>query len=138
MAARRLQAANDYAYAPDYDYNSGYDYSPTPRRKKEDNPIKKLKEEQEEINQPLRSRCFWLVIIAAFMAASILIGQQMVASAAYELGEAKKQVERVERENDHLKVEIAGLKSPQRIKAYASQHLGMVVPNTVYYEKGKR
>ena len=48
-----------------------------------------------------------------------------------------EQAEQKEQENERLKIEIAKLKSPDRIKAIAKDQLGMEVPRQTYFSSEK-
>lgn len=128
MAAVQLQEAYDYDYA----------YEPYAPRENKNTVLKEKRLESLNINTALRSRCFTLVIVTALMASIVALGNQLIASRGYELVQAKQAAERLELENEHLKVDIAQLKSPQRIKDIAIRQLGMVVPESVYFVKEKR
>ena len=49
----------------------------------------------------------------------------------------QQQAEQKEQENERLKIEIAKLKSPDRIKAIAKDQLGMEVPRQTYFSSEK-
>ena len=131
MAARQLQAAYDYDYL--YDYGA---YAPEWEPEITKEPEKK--EERSVINTALRSKVAKLVIMLSFMATITAVGNQLIASRGYALVQAKQEAERLETENEHLKVDIAKLKSPQRIKDIAINNLGMVVPKDVYFATEKK
>lgn len=132
MAVSQMQEAYDYDY--EYDYNHGYEpYNPREREKSQ--PTKRM--EVVSINTSLRSKCFAIVVVTALMAAVVLVGNQIIASRGYALVQARQSAEKLELENEHLKVEIAQMKSPQRIKDIAIRKLGMVVPKDVYFATEK-
>lgn len=134
MAARQLQAAYDYDYAEDYAY--GHDlssYMPERAPKEETNEETAIK-----VNIKLRRRIVSLVMMCAVGAAVVLYGNQIVSSCTYNVVVAKQKAERLEQENEHLRVDIAKLKSHQRIKEIAIKKLGMVVPQKVYFATGNR
>ncbi|SDE87102.1 cell division protein FtsL [Sporomusa acidovorans] len=81
----------------------------------------------------LRIKCLTLVVIAAVMAAVTTIQSAAIVQAGYDLVKAKSQVAKMEKENELLRLDIAKLKSPQRIEEYATKELGMVVPKNAYY-----
>lgn len=81
----------------------------------------------------LRVKCLTLVVIAAVMAAVTTMQSATIVQAGYDLVKAKSQVAKIEKENELLRLDIAKLKSPQRIEEYATKELGMVVPKNAYY-----
>jgi len=85
------------------------------------------------LNGPLRSRCCRLLILLSVMAIVVTFRSGMSASRGYDLVQIQQETSRLENENERLKIEIAHMKSPQRIKAIATQQLNMVVPKSVYF-----
>jgi cell division protein FtsL len=85
------------------------------------------------LNWHLRSRCCMLLIVLSIMAMVVTVRNSISASRGYELVQIQQEAVRLEKENERLKIDIAHMKSPQRIKAIATQKLGMVVPETVYF-----
>lgn len=81
----------------------------------------------------LRAKCLILVILAAIMAAVTTIQSAIIIQAGYDLVKIKSQVAKIEKENEILRLDIAKLKSPQRIEEFATKNLGMVVPQNAYY-----
>jgi cell division protein FtsL len=65
------------------------------------------------------------------------VGSGISASRGYELVALQQQAEQKEQENERLKIEIAKLKSPDRIKAIAKDQLGMEVPRQTYFSSEK-
>ncbi len=76
----------------------------------------------------MRRRCKTLLIVLAVMAMTITVRSGISASRGYDLVHTEQQAEAVEQENERLKIDIARLKSPQRIKDIATKDLGMEVP----------
>ena len=89
------------------------------------------------LNTHLRSRCMFLFVVLTAMAMFVTVRSGMIASEGYELVQLQKQAYQLEQENEHMKIEIAHLKAPQRIQNIATQQLGMVVPQQVYFANGK-
>ncbi|WP_371371346.1 cell division protein FtsL [Sporomusa aerivorans] len=81
----------------------------------------------------LRIKCLILVVIAAAMAIVTTIQSAAIVQAGYDLVTIKSKVAKVEKENELLRLDIAKLKSPQRIEEYATKELGMIVPKNAYY-----
>ena len=65
----------------------------------------------------------------------VTIGSGVSASRGYALVEVQRQAEQLEQENERLKIDIAKLKSPERIKTIAKDKLGMEVPKITYFNK---
>ena len=89
------------------------------------------------LNTHLRSRCLLLVLLLAVMGMVLTTCSSIGASRGYELVHAQQAAVRLEQENEQLKIEIARLKSPQRIQSIAAKDLGMVIPNQVYFASDK-
>jgi cell division protein FtsL len=65
------------------------------------------------------------------------VGSGISASRGYELVAIQQQADQMEQENERLKIEIAKLKSPDRIKSIAQDQLGMSVPKQTYFSSEK-
>ncbi len=52
---------------------------------------------------------------------------------SYALMNEKRQVQRLQRENDNLRIDIAKLEAPERIYTIATQEMGMITPEYVLY-----
>lgn len=85
------------------------------------------------LNHLLRSRCRVAFIIFAVLAMAVVIRSGISASRGYALVATQNQAQQLELENERLRVEIAQLKSPQRIKQIAEEQLGMKVPQKMYF-----
>lgn len=80
----------------------------------------------------LRAKCLFMAVMIAIAAMFITVRSEAIIRAGYELVQLKAQAAKMERENEALRLEIARLKSPQRIQHIATSRLGMVVPQNVY------
>ncbi|VBB06226.1 cell division protein ftsl [Lucifera butyrica] len=89
------------------------------------------------LNVGLRNKCFIVVFIGAIMAMVITARSEAIIRAGYDLVQVKAQVAGLEKQNELLRLDIAKLKSPQRIQAIATKELGMVVPTNVYCAAAK-
>ena len=69
---------------------------------------------------------------------TITVRSGISASRGYDLVHTEQQAEALEQENERLKIDIARLKSPQRIKDIATKDLGMEVPQQVYFVHAKK
>lgn len=81
----------------------------------------------------IRKQCLQLIALAAALAMLITIHSEFIVHAGYDLVEMKAQVAKMEKENDLLRLEVAKLKSPQRIQQIATSKLGMVLPQSAYF-----
>ena len=100
--------------------------APPPRPKRPPRPLVMLDER-------LRSRCKWLFLIVAVLAMAVTARAGISANRGYTLVETQQKAEAIEQENARLKIDIAKLKSPRRIKDIATSSLGMEVPENVYF-----
>ena len=85
------------------------------------------------LNHLLRSRCRVAFTVFAILAMAVVIRSGISASRGYALVATQNQAQQLELENERLRVEIAQLKSPQRIKQIAEDELGMIVPRKMYF-----
>lgn len=85
------------------------------------------------LNHLLRSRCRVAFVVFAIFAMAVVIRSGICASRGYALVATQNQAQLIELENERLRVEIAQLKSPQRIKQIAEDELGMIVPRKMYF-----
>ena len=110
-------------------YNYSYDFGDAEREKRTFRLIKS----RPKLNKLLRSRCQFAFILISILAMLVVIRSGISASRGYALVATQTQAQQLERENERLRVEIAKLKSPQRIKQIASEELGMVIPKKMYF-----
>ena len=85
------------------------------------------------LNHLLRSRCRVAFILFAILSMLVVIRSGICASRGYALVATQNQAQQLELENERLRVEIAQLKSPQRIKQIAEDELGMTIPPKIYF-----
>ena len=64
---------------------------------------------------------------------AVVIRHGIAASRGYALVATQNQAQQLELENERLRVEIAQLKSPTRIKQIAEDELGMKIPAKTYF-----
>ena len=81
----------------------------------------------------LRSRCRVAFLVIAIFAMLVVVRSGISASRGYMLVATQTQAETLEHENERLRIEIAKLKSPSRIKEIAAEELGMTVPKKMYF-----
>ena len=80
----------------------------------------------------LRTECLAAAMIIGFLAMFVTWGSSAIVKAGYELVQARACLTRLEKENELLRLEMAQLKSPQRIQNIAVKQLGMIKPHAVY------
>lgn len=85
------------------------------------------------INKNLRKKCLFVAAIMAIMAMLVTVQSEVIVRSGYGLVQLKEQAAALEKENELLRLEIAKLKSPQRIQDIAVNKLGMVAPQTMLY-----
>lgn len=89
------------------------------------------------LNHLLRSRCRVAFVVFAIFAMVVVIRSGICASRGYALVYTQDQAQQIELENERLRVEIAQLKSPERIKKIAQEKLGMIVPPKMYFSQDR-
>lgn len=89
------------------------------------------------VNNALRSRCIILFVIVVVLAGFFILRSGVAASNAYHLNQLKNQATKLEAENSRLHLEIAHLKSPERIQSIATEELGMIVPDKFFFSTKK-
>ena len=107
-----------------------YDYNSVPQKK--ENALRLIRS-RPKLNSHLRSKCQIAFILISILAMLVTIRSGISASRGYALVATQNQAQQLEQENERLRIEIAKLKSPQRIKQIASEELGMVVPKKMYF-----
>lgn len=86
-----------------------------------------------KVNKNLRSKCLILAATLAVMAMAVTLQSEFIVRSGYNLVQLKAQAAKLEKENELLRLDIAKLKSPQRIQQIATSQLGMVMPQTMLY-----
>ena len=132
MLARRLEEECEYEAYPEYTEES--QPRPKPVLVK---PKQSFQQAQMLLDKPLRSRCRTLFILFTVLAMAVTIRSGISASRGYVLVDTQQRAQVLEQENERLRIKIAELKSPQRIKAIAEAELGMQVPTKVYFSHEK-
>lgn len=93
----------------------------------------RLISKRPKLNHLLRSRCRVAFVIISVLAMLVVVRSGINASRGYALVATQNQAQELEQENERLRVEIAKLKAPGRIKQIASDELGMVLPKKMYF-----
>ena len=128
MQRKRKQNYYEVQDSPN-NYNYSYDFGDAEREKRTFRLIKS----RPKLNKLLRSRCQFAFILISILAMLVVVRSGISASRGYALVATQTQAQQLEHENERLRVEIAKLKSPQRIKQIASEELGMVIPKKMYF-----
>ena len=130
MLAKRWEDEYDYEEYPEY-------VEEQPRKKPvlvKPHPVQRA---QTLLNKPLRSRCRTAFILFTVLAMAVTIRSGISASRGYVLVDTQQKAQTLEQENERLRIEIARLKAPERIKSIAENDLGMQVPTAVYFTREK-
>lgn len=88
---------------------------------------------KSRLNVRLRKQCFMLTALVAVMMFVLTIENVLVVRSGYQLVQIKKELTVVDRSNEILKLEVARLKTPDRIQKIATEQLGLVLPQTVFH-----
>ena len=85
-----------------------------------------------KLDTTLRAKCLVTVILVVVIAIFATVRSEAIIRTGYDLVQVKSKALSMQRENELLRLDIARLKSPQRIQSIATAELGMVVPQKVY------
>lgn len=85
------------------------------------------------LDKPMRSKFRTAFLLFTVLAMAVTIRSGISASRGYILVNTQQQAQAIEQENARLRIEIAHLKSPQRIRNIAVKELGMEEPTKVYF-----
>ena len=85
------------------------------------------------LDKPMRSKFRTAFLLFTVLAMTVTIRSGISASRGYVLVNTQQQAQAIEQENARLRIEIAHLKSPQRIRDIAVKELGMEEPTKVYF-----
>ena len=115
-----------------------YDYEPLVAE-----PAPQLEEAKEplirrEVNTNLRNCLRALFFLIAFGAMVVTLLGGIGAKNGYTLLDTQQRADQLEQENERLKIEIAQMKSPERVRRIATEKLGMSTPKTVYFATGAK
>lgn len=88
---------------------------------------------QRVLNRTLRRKCLMVAMLFAVLAILTTVRSETIVTEGYGLVQVRQETMRLEQENERLGLEIAKLKSPERIRQYAMEKLGMVMPKDVYF-----
>ena len=106
-------------------------YKPQPELQVAPPPVKK-KVRKAKPNHLLRKVMATFVMLA-LSSTFVTMQSSHVDMAGYALDKDKSALTKLQKENEQLHLELARLKSPERIQEIAKKELKMSVPKTVYY-----
>ena len=134
MLAKRWEDEYDYEEYPEY-----VEEQPKEQPRKKPVLVKPHPAQRAQmlLNKPLRSRCRTAFILFTVLAMAVTIRSGISASRGYVLVDTQQKAQTLEQENERLRIEIARLKAPDRIKSIAENALGMQVPTAVYFTREK-
>ena len=104
------------------------------RRKKRQTLLTEKKERviTDKSHYCLRTECLLSAILIGVLALFVTWGSSSIVKAGYELVQTRACLTKAEKQNELLRMEMARLKSPQRIQEIAVNQLGMIKPQAVY------
>jgi cell division protein FtsB len=104
------------------------------RRKKRQTLLTEKKERiiTDKTHYCLRTECLLSAILIGVLALFVTWGSSAIVKSGYELVQSRASLIKIEAENELLRLELAQLKSPERIREIAVGQLGLVRPNVVY------
>ena len=105
-----------------------------PRREEKRQPLLSPQPEREQAKprRCLRTECVVSALMIGLLAMFVTWGSSSIVKAGYELVQTRACLRQVEKQNELLRMEMARLKSPQRIQQIAMGQLGMIKPQNVY------
>lgn len=87
---------------------------------------------QPQCDRRLRTRLGSIFLGMTLLAMAGAMASEHIVSLGYDVVKTKAQILSLEKENEQLQLEIAQLRSPQRIQAIATREMGMVTPQNLY------
>lgn len=84
------------------------------------------------LNVELRKKCCSLAVLLLLLASIATLQSERIISTGYQYVKLQSELKAMERENEQLRVEIAKLKSLERIQSIAVNSLGMTAPQQVF------
>ncbi len=105
------------------------------RTRKYKEPLLPEKSERCSLTKPhrcLRTECLVSAVLVGLLAMFVTWGSSAIVKAGYELVQVRACLTKMEKQNELLRLEMAQMKSPQRIQNIATGQLGMIKPRSVY------
>lgn len=93
--------------------------------------------ERKHFSRVIAQTLFIVFLCAFFLLLNVALAKARI-DYGYTLMQEKRQIQKLQQENDDLKVDIARMESPERIYKIATGDLGMVVPSAVLYSQNRR
>lgn len=95
--------------------------------------VSKTTKDERALNNKLRTKCIILFCMVSLLAVFFILRSGVAASSAYALNQMKNEASVLEAENARLHLDIAYLKSPERIQSIATGQLGMILPEKFFF-----
>lgn len=102
-----------------------HEYAPQPDTRRQVRPLPSL-------NIELRKKCCALAVLLLLLAGIATLQSERIVSNGYQYIKLQNDLRNVEQQNEKLRIEIARLKSLDRIQSIAVNTLGMTAPKQVY------
>ena len=84
------------------------------------------------LNVELRKKCCALAVLLLLLAGIATLQSERIVSTGYQYVAVQSDLKMMEQKNEKLRVEIAKLKSLDRIQSIATNSLGMAAPKQIY------
>lgn len=90
------------------------------------------KVEVSKVNVALRQKCGKIALLFICFAVLLTIQSEFTVRYGYQIAQVRSEIRKLDKENEQLKLEIAKLRSPQRIQFIAASKLGMIAPQNFF------
>ena len=107
------------------DWVSSREYTPQLNEKRRPN-------RELGVNNELRKKCCAFVVLLMVIAGIATLQSERIISSGYHCVKLQAELRDVEQRNEQLRVEIAKLRSLDRIQTIATTDLGMTTPKAIY------
>lgn len=94
--------------------------------------VQPQKVEAPQVNVALRQKCGKIALLFICFAVLLTIQSEFTVRYGYQIAQTRSDIRKLDKENEQLKLEIAKLRSPQRIQSIASSQLGMTAPQNFF------
>lgn len=102
-----------------------HEYAPQPDTRRQVRSLPSL-------NIELRKKCCALAVLLLLLAGIATLQSERIVSNGYQYIKMQNDLRDIEQQNEKLRIEIARLKSLDRIQSIAVNNLGMTAPQQVY------